>query len=70
MKGRIKTFLSADNPANYTRKDLNAGDVVYSASDPYGCVDRTVGQAIKLSDDSPYPYFEVPIGAVDWDGNE
>lgn len=65
-KGKIKKFLSGSDPGNYTRRDLNVEDVVFQASDPYGCIDKTKGEAIRFSDDSPYPYYEVPLGIVDW----
>jgi hypothetical protein len=65
-KGTINKFLGGDNPGNFTHRDLNVGDIVFQASDPYGCVDKEHGQAIKFSDDSTYPYYEIPLGVVDW----
>lgn len=67
MKGTINRFIEESHPGNYSSRNLNVGDVVFSASDPYGCVDKSQGQAVKFHDDSPYPYFEVPLDCVDWE---
>lgn len=66
MIGKINKFLPVTHPGNYTGRDLNIGEIVFTAPDPYGCCDKSVGEFVRFQTESIYPAFEIPIGYVDW----
>jgi hypothetical protein len=65
MQGEVNQFISKDHPDNYTNKDLNIGDIVYSFSGcTYGCISSD-GIAISFEKDQN-PFYEVRENWITW----
>ena len=65
MQGIINQFVAAGHPNNYTSKDLNIGDVVYSFSGcTYGCISPE-GTAISFVKNEN-PFYEVREEWITW----
>lgn len=61
---RITRNLAADDPGNYSHRDLHEGERLFVFDGcTYGCIDTAVGVACS---DKPgeNPFFELPLNAV------
>ena len=67
MSGRrviVTRDVAADEPHNFLRRDVAAGEVFYTFHQcTYGCVDTVEGVALSETQDE-YPFFEFPRDAV------